>query len=131
MPSYYTLLWTIPVLLAYKLVSTILTRARHAKAAKSMGAKPGPHFPSPDPLGIMPVRDIYKANEAGQLPKQFFDRFGVVSKQEGYSVHTFWAQFFRLPMINTKDPKNIQALLATQFKDFELGPIRFGTFSPL
>lgn len=31
----------------------------------------------------------------------------------------------------TVDPKNIQALLATQFKDFELGPIRRGSFAPL
>ena len=30
----------------------------------------------------------------------------------------------------TADPKNVQAILATQFNDFELGPLRFGAFGP-
>jgi hypothetical protein len=49
----------------------------------------------------------------------------------GRPVHTMEAQFLRVPLLNTKDPKIVQAILATQFKEFELGPIRFGTFSPL
>ena len=31
----------------------------------------------------------------------------------------------------TADPKNIQAILATQFKDFELGPFRRNLFGPV
>lgn len=31
----------------------------------------------------------------------------------------------------TADPKNVQAILATQFKDFELGPFRRNLFGPV
>lgn len=31
----------------------------------------------------------------------------------------------------TNDPENIKAILATQFKDFELGPLRYKVFEPL
>jgi hypothetical protein len=34
-------------------------------------------------------------------------------------------------MYATVDPKNIQAILATQFNDFSLGPSRRGSFWPL
>lgn len=34
-------------------------------------------------------------------------------------------------MLETVDPENIQALLATQFKDFQLGPTRLAQFRPL
>ena len=38
---------------------------------------------------------------------------------------------FGSPTTFTIDPKNIQAVLATQFKDFGLGDMRNGNFNPL
>jgi hypothetical protein len=131
MNSFFLLLWTIPAFLLYKLASSLLTKFRNARAAKRLGCKPPPRFPSPDPLGIGPIVNIIKANNKGKLVEHIVERFRLVSKQEGRPVHTMEAQFLRVPLLNTKDPKIVQAILATQFKEFELGLIRFGTFSPL
>lgn len=40
-------------------------------------------------------------------------------------------QVFGSPMTFTIEPKNVQTLLATQFKDFGLGEWRNGNFNPL
>jgi hypothetical protein len=117
--------------IAYKLLSIIALRFQNASTAKKLGCKPAPEFPSPDPLGIKNVLDLMKANDNGVLLEHFKSRWDRVSKIEGRTVLTFDAHFIREHFYMTCDPKNIQAVLATQFKDFELGPIRFGTFSPL
>lgn len=117
--------------LLYKLARFLITYASNARKASQLGCKPAPEFPSPDPLGIVPVMNIIKANNVGKLPTHMLDRFHTVSRKEGRPVYTMHTQFLRLPFFVTRDPKVIQALLATQFKDFELGPIRLGTFGPL
>jgi hypothetical protein len=116
---------------AYKLLSAIALRFQNASNAKKLGCKPAPEQPSPDPLGIKNVLDIMKANDNGVLLEHFKGRFDLVSKVEGRTVLTFDAHLLRDHFYITCDPKNVQAILATQFKEFELGPIRFGTFSPL
>lgn len=127
----FALLLLIPAFLFYKLATSIATRFSNARKAKQLGCKPAPSFPSPDPLGIVPMINIINANNKGKLPEHIIARFDKVSKQEGRPVHTIEAQLLRVPQFNSKDPKIVQAILATQFKDFELGPIRYGTFSPL
>jgi hypothetical protein len=127
----FALLLAIPTYLLYKLVTSLATNFSNARKARQLGCKPPPYFPSPDPLGVVPVLNIIKANNKGKLPEHIVERFTKMAKQEGRPVHTMQAQFLRVPLFNTKDPKIVQAILATQFKDFELGPIRFGTFSPL
>jgi hypothetical protein len=116
---------------AYKVLSAILTSFRHAAAARKKGCKAAPTLASPDPLGIMNIVKLIKSNNAGQLPEFIRERIDSVSRQEGRSVFTFQTHIVRNWLFFTCDPKNIQAILATQFQDFELGPIRFGTFSPL
>lgn len=115
----------------YKAVSAIVTTYRHAKAAKNNGCEPAPIEPSPDPLGLTNIMRLIQADKDGKLPDFMANRIEVLSRQEGRSVFTFQTHIARNWLFFTCDPKNIQALLATQFKDFELGPIRFGTFSPL
>jgi len=125
------ILWPLVAFVLYKVISSINTTIRLARAAKSKGCKPAPTFPSPDPLGIINVVRLIQSNNAGKLCDFVTDRVETVSRQEGRSVFTFQTHIVRNWLFFTCDPKNIQALLATQFKDFELGPIRFGTFSPL
>jgi len=115
----------------YKLAAQLVDRFQKAAKAKSLGCKPAPTFPSPDPLGLINLYRLYQSNEAGQLPEFVIDRVNVVSAQEGHPAFTFQTHIVRNWLFFTCDPKNIQALLATQFKDFEFGPIRYGTFSPL
>lgn len=47
------------------------------------------------------------------------------------TVYTYETKILGDTVIFTSDPKNIQAMLATQFKDFELGQVRRGSFAPL
>jgi hypothetical protein len=118
-------------LVLYKLLKFIITKYQQASVAKRLGCKPPPELPSRDPLGINNMVRMIKSNNAGRLPHHFMERNEAVSKQEGRTVFTYQAHLARNWLIFTVDPKNIQAILATQFKDFELGPVRFGTFSPL
>ena len=127
----YLILCPFLALVLYKVFTAIITRHKHAELAKNLGCKPVPVYPDKDPLGIYNIIQIIKSNNAGRLPHYVVERIETTSKQEGREVLTFKTHIFRNWLHFTSDPKNIQALLATQFKDFCLGPIRFGTFSPL
>ena len=116
--------------LLYKVIAEVIWHAQNRSKAKQLGCKPLPQYPS-DILGIGPTYKLLKSNDDGVLPNHFKERFDHISKQENRKVMTFEAQFLRTPVFNTKDPKIIQTLLATQFKDFELSPIRYSAFSPL
>jgi hypothetical protein len=118
-------------LLLYKTVTWIVANHRQAMKAKSLGCEELPIFPSPDPLGLVNVWNLYQANEAGRLCEYASHRNELMSKREGRPVFTFQLHIARNWLYFSCDPACIQAMLATQFKDFELGPIRFGTFSPL
>lgn len=127
----WLIVWPLFGFVIYKIVLSIVTTYRHAQAAKKHGCKPAPTFPAQDPLGIIDIVRMIQSNNAGRLPEFLKERLDLVSKQEGRSVFTFQTHIVRNWLLWTVDPSNIQALLATQFKEFELGPIRFGTFSPL
>jgi hypothetical protein len=131
MKTYALFLGLVSTYVVYRVTQFVVTYLSNARKAKKLGCLPAPEFPSPDPLGIIPVMNIIKANDAGKLPEHIIERFEMSSKKEGRPVHTMHTQFLRIPLFNTKDPKIVQAILATQFKDFELGPIRLGTFGPL
>lgn len=115
----------------YWLLTSIITKFKHARLANRLGCKPPPTLPSRDPLGINNVVRMIKSNNVGRLPHYILERNEIVSKQEDRAVFTFQMHIARNWLISTCDPKNIQAILATQFKDFQLGPVRFGTLSPL
>ncbi|KAG0649099.1 Cytochrome P450 [Hyphodiscus hymeniophilus] len=133
MPSSIVSLAAIPIVafVLYKIVTIVSTKYNQDKLAKSLGCKPAPVYPDVDPLGIYNLVKIIKRNNIGKLPHHVMERLETVSKQEGFRATTFQTHIARNWLFFTCDPKNIQALLATQFKDFELGPVRFGTFSPL
>ncbi|KAL1599827.1 hypothetical protein SLS60_007632 [Paraconiothyrium brasiliense] len=46
-------------------------------------------------------------------------------------VYTYETKILGDKVLFTCDPRNIQAILATKFKDFELGQVRTGSFAPL
>lgn len=115
----------------FRLFSFISTMHRRAALAKKLGCKPVPTLPSPDPLGIINVSKLIRAASAGRLPHFFMERTEMMSKQEGRPVLTYQLHILRNWLFMTTDPKNIQAVLATQFDDFELGAVRTGTFTPL
>jgi hypothetical protein len=110
---------------------SIFLRMHNARKAEELGAGHALEYQPSDFLGINPIRALLKANEEGKIPAELLKRFESMSKLEGRPVHVMRGQFLRAPFMLTRDPKAIQAILATQFKEFELGAIRLGTFGPL
>lgn len=129
--SLLLLVWPVVAFSLYLVASYVTRRHKQSAEARRLGCKTAPTYPSVDPLGINNVVKLIKSNNAGQLPEHIKSRFDDVSKIAGQPLFTFQGHVFRNWLYATCDPKNIQAILATQFKEFELGPIRFGTFSPL
>lgn len=67
-----------------------------------------------------------------QLPSFFVNEFARVSEEAGRPVTTaIVSRPFFNSAIFTTDPKNVQTILATNFKDFELTAGRKINFIPL
>ncbi|PLB48130.1 putative cytochrome P450 family protein [Aspergillus steynii IBT 23096] len=111
------------VLLGLRILWSILTSLRHAQNARQRQCGPVPKYPS-DWLGISTLREVMRADHAKMVPPTFRGRFETMRKQENRLVTTFEQVQLGRKSIVTFDPKNVQAVLATQFKDFELGEPR-------
>lgn len=77
------------------------------------------------PLGIDQILQSLKADRAKAFPPL------VLERQKKMGVSTFRTSVLGSEGILTNDPKNIQAILATQFDHFDLGPLRRLIFFPL
>jgi hypothetical protein len=115
----------------YLFISSISTRRRHAAAAKQLGCRPAPTEYNPDPLGLVNLIKTLRANSKSQILEYFRGVFDDVSLRMNKTVYSYDTYILGDRVFFTCDPRNIQALLATQFKDFELGKIRTGAFAPL
>ncbi|KAJ5171507.1 Cytochrome P450 E-class CYP52 [Penicillium coprophilum] len=104
---------------------------QHSRNAKRLGCGRVPMYPSKDPFGIDNLKQSLVADKAKLVPELAVKRVDVISGQENRYVTTFLIRNLGQVHITTIDPKNIQAILATQFKDFELGPVRQITMHPL
>ena len=125
-PYFLVASWVLAAYVVYTLISKILTSRRHAAQARRLGCKPSPRYLASWPLGLDLIRDALKADRAKQFPDLLVSRFERMNKRDyRYSVLGAASTFV------TAEPKNIQALLATQFKDFSLGDIRKANFFPL
>ena len=131
LPVFSLIVWSLTAYAVYLLTTLLVAQYKRAIAAKARGCLPAPTFPSPDPAGITNVVRLIQANNAGRLLSYINERLATTTKQEARDVFTFQLHIFQNWLFFTCDPESIKALLATQFKDFELGPIRFGTFAPL
>jgi cytochrome P450 len=70
-----------------------------------------------------------KADKEQLFPDLLVERERMMSELHGREVSTFKNYTMFQYTYFTSDPKNIQALLATQFNDFGLGPARIGNMS--
>ena len=109
----------------YVFANSCLTNHRHARRAAALGCKPARWRPYRWPLGTDMLWSMIQADKAQVLP----DEFVRIANELGVST---WEQsLFGDPSFFTTDPKNIQAVLATQFSDFEIGELRRKNFFPL
>ncbi|KAF2459643.1 putative cytochrome P450 family protein [Lineolata rhizophorae] len=121
--------WSLCALVIYSLISSFVRRRQHARLARQLGCEPPPILPTGF-LGIRRAITMMKAQQKRQLQDAFLNERNAMQKM-GKPCNTLKVEFLNQTLMVTYDPKNVQALLATQFKDFALGPIRFGGFYPL
>lgn len=113
------------VVLIY-VVRWVLISLMHGQRARRMGCKPAFVRPSKLPLGI----DIVK-RYMDTMEEQILQNDDLVLYEELGRRPTWNQNLLGTWHHMTTDPKNVQAMLATQFKDFELGPFRRNMFNPV
>jgi hypothetical protein len=106
-------------------VNAFWASRRHARQARVRGCRACPSFPTKYPGGIDVLVRLAQADQRDRIPQET-----RTLHQEG-GRPTYRQTVLGQTNIVTNDPKNIQAVLATQFHDFELGPRRRNIFSPL
>lgn len=110
----------------------LVTFWRSKRKAAALGCKPTPVWRSWDLLGLGWSKVMIKAMKECRLSLQFDAFTKEMSAREGREVKTF--QLAIPPGLHhffTTDPRNLQAVLATQFKDFQLPLGRLAAFEKL
>lgn len=100
-----------------------ITARRLAAKAQELGCQEPPLEETRLPFGI----DSVKAAMAADKEKLFPD--WLTSRANKMGVYTWRLNLFGKRLIITHEPQNIQAILATQFGAFDLGPQRRGLVS--
>lgn len=111
------------VLLAHTLFVIIrfsLRVRRQAALAEKWGCQPAPFDVFSDRLGILNALRIISADREKRCPEHYIERFEKNSERHGRVVSTVACRVMGQDAYITCDPKNIQAMLATQFSDFGL-----------
>jgi len=116
--------WASLSYILYALINGLVQNRRYAREAARLGCKPARVMANKLPFGIDRVREGIKADSTMQFPEFMTERYLSIGETHQYKV--LGNQGFM-----TVDPKNIQAILATQFQDFEIGPMRRNNFMPL
>lgn len=105
----------------YKVTGVVSDRRKSC----ALGCKPGHLQKNRLPLGLDQLLRLEKADKEGLITEEFVKIFA----EEGRK--TFTTNFLGSTVVRTSEPENLQALLATQFPDFVLGPLRRNTMFPL
>ncbi|KAH8661358.1 cytochrome P450 alkane hydroxylase-like protein [Tricladium varicosporioides] len=119
------LAWTIVAYFIYSFISSLLLSRQNAAKALALGCEEPPHQKNRYPLGIEHIIRALKADRAKLFPVDCIKRINELG------CTTYRYSLLGATNIVTVDEKNIQAVLATQFDDFDLGPGRSGNFWPL
>ena len=109
-----------------------VTHFRQTAKAKSLGCKPAPLFRPWDIFGVANFRIELNGMKTNRLSNAFLTRKQEMSAKVGRDCKTFRI-YYPLGDIwfYTFDPKNLQAVLATQFQDFQQPAARVGAFEAL
>ncbi|KAF2138891.1 uncharacterized protein K452DRAFT_233513 [Aplosporella prunicola CBS 121167] len=119
------LLWAAASYIVYAIIANFLISRRNAAKALKLKCEEPPFENNRWPLGIDSLLRALAADRAHHFPEDLIKRF------EDLGTNTYRYQVLGAVNIRTADPKNIQAILANQFSDFDVGPTRRLTFLPM
>lgn len=106
-------------LLAIHLLNThIIIPIQHARKARTLGCGDVPLEPTRWPLGLDMVRAGLAADHDQRTPDFVTDRFHAMHR------YTFRICILGTSNLITAEPRNVQAVLASQFGDFAMGRAR-------
>jgi len=112
----------------YSIIRRISLARRHALFQKAKGCKPIPHYPQKDPiLGLDLFFQNLKFLKQGGILEEFKRRYNAING----GVNTWTQNILGTYTINTSEPENVKAILATNFKDFQLPPRRKAAMYPV
>jgi hypothetical protein len=119
-------------LTALSIVYYVIVNIRQAAKAKSFGCQPAPLYRPWDVFGLQTVKIELNGLKNNCLSDTFLQRKNEMSAKLGYDCKTFRVTLPpRDTWIYTFDPRNVQAVLATQFQDFQQPDVRVGAFQAL
>ncbi len=116
--------WAVVSYVIYAHITRVLTKRRQAALAREWKTQEPPVQKNRYPFGIDNVLRALKADKEKAFPTD------TIKRTHDVGAITFKYSTLGSTNIFTADEKNIQALLASQFNDFELGPVRRGNFKP-
>ncbi|KAK8090594.1 hypothetical protein PG994_000099 [Apiospora phragmitis] len=107
------------VFVLLRLINSYTVRPwRHWLKARRLGCGSVPTEPRKWPLGLDIVRNGVKADRDQRMPEYVTGRFAAMGR------YTWRMNVLGSSNFITAEPRNIQAILATQFDDFKLGDVR-------
>lgn len=109
----------------YLVASSFLTSRRLTLKARELKCEEPPLQKNKWPLGIDQIRRALAADKAQLFPVD------TIQRMKDIGAITYKYDVLGTKAIFTADEKNIQAILATQFNEFDLGSVRRGNFWPL
>ncbi|KAK8167528.1 cytochrome P450 52E2 [Phyllosticta citribraziliensis] len=101
------------------LVDRFVRRLRISRKAAALGCLPVPVEPTRWPLGIDMVLAGLRADREQRTPDFVVERFNAMGPRYTWRLRILGTENFI-----TAEPKNVQAVLATQFGDFIMGAAR-------
>lgn len=99
---------------------------RHRLSARKLGCAPVAARHGRLPLGIDNVLRMARA-----ASDQVFQSDQLAVHREMGCPSTWTQNILGTWYVSTADPENVKAILATQFREFELGPMRASVLGPL
>ncbi|ORY05064.1 cytochrome P450 [Clohesyomyces aquaticus] len=133
--SFFTmglLLFLLPTVAAIFTIYCVIARIRRSAKAKSLGCQPAPLFRPWDVIGVQNFKIEINGLKTNRLSYAFLDRKKEMSAKMGRDCKTF--RIYYPPgetWFYTFDPKNLQAVLATQFQDFQQPTYKVGALQAL
>ena len=109
----------------YYVAAKVLDRISYSRKKREHDCQEAPRYPHKDPfLGLdLLIKDTKEHTKSVYLAE--------IMRQYAAYGKTHEIRFLNARMIRTMDPKNIQAVLALNAKDFGLQPLREGLAMPL